>query len=49
MLTKVIDQSKIDHFAKWLERADKIVIVAPTVVVQQADAFPCIENGFVTD
>ena len=28
MLTKVIDQSKIDHFAKWLERADKIVIVA---------------------
>jgi phosphoesterase RecJ-like protein len=27
MLTKVIDQSKIDHFAKWLERADKIVIV----------------------
>ena len=28
MLTKVIEQSKIDHFAKWLERADKIVIVA---------------------
>ena len=28
MLSKVIDQSKIDHFAKWLERADKIVIVS---------------------
>ena len=28
MLTKVIEQSKIDHFAKWMERADKIVIVA---------------------
>lgn len=28
MLTKVIDQSKIDRFAKWLEHADKIVIVA---------------------
>ncbi|MEG0579935.1 MAG: DHH family phosphoesterase [Niameybacter sp.] len=27
MLTKVIEQSKIEHFAKWLERADKIVIV----------------------
>lgn len=28
MLTKVIEQSKIDHFAKWMERADKIVIVS---------------------
>lgn len=28
MLTKVIEQSKIDHFAKWMEHADKIVIVA---------------------
>ena len=28
MLTKVIDQSKIDHFTKWFERADKIVIVS---------------------
>ena len=28
MLTKVIEQSKIDRFAKWLEHADKIVIVA---------------------
>ena len=28
MLTKIIEQSKIDHFAKWMERADKIVIVA---------------------
>ncbi len=28
MLTKVIDQPKIDRFAKWLEDADKIVIVA---------------------
>lgn len=28
MLTKVIEQSKIDHFTKWLERADKIVIVS---------------------
>lgn len=28
MLTKVIEQSKIDHFAKWLDRAEKIVIVA---------------------
>lgn len=27
MLTKVIEQSKIDHFHKWFERADKIVIV----------------------
>ena len=31
MLTKVIDQAKIDHFAKWFERADKIVIVCPCV------------------
>lgn len=28
MLTKVIEQSKIDHFVKWFERAEKIVIVA---------------------
>ncbi|MEG1562695.1 MAG: DHH family phosphoesterase [Bacteroides sp.] len=28
MLSKVIDQSKIDHFSKWIERADKIVIVS---------------------
>lgn len=28
MLTKVIEQSKIDHFAKWMERAEKIVIVS---------------------
>ena len=28
MLTKVIDQPKIDRFAKWLEDADKIVIIA---------------------
>lgn len=28
MLTKVIEQSKIDHFIKWFERADKIVIVS---------------------
>ena len=28
MLTKVIDQFKIDSFTKWLEHADKIVIVA---------------------
>lgn len=28
MLTKVIEQSKIDHFTKWLDRADKIVIVS---------------------
>lgn len=28
MLTKVIEQSKIDHFAKWMERADKMVIVS---------------------
>lgn len=28
MLTKVIEQAKIDHFAKWMERADKIVIVS---------------------
>lgn len=27
MLTKVIEQTKIDHFQKWLEKADKIVIV----------------------
>lgn len=28
MLTKVIEQVKIDHFTKWFERADKIVIVS---------------------
>lgn len=28
MLTKIIEQSKIDHFSKWFERADKIVIVS---------------------
>ena len=28
MLTKVIDQAKIDHFAKWLARAENIVIVS---------------------
>jgi phosphoesterase RecJ-like protein len=28
MLTKVIAQSNIDHFARWFERADKIVIVS---------------------
>ena len=28
MLTKIIEQSKIDHFAKWLGHADRIVIVA---------------------
>ena len=28
MLTKVIEQAKIDHFMKWFERADKIVIVS---------------------
>lgn len=27
MLTKVIDQANIDHFAKWFDRADKIVII----------------------
>ena len=28
MLTKVIEQAKIDRFTKWFERADKIVIVS---------------------
>ena len=28
MLTKVIAQTHIDHFTKWFERADKIVIVS---------------------
>lgn len=28
MLTKVIEQSKIDRFVRWFERADKIVIVS---------------------
>lgn len=28
MLTKVIEQDKIDHFTKWFERADKIVIIS---------------------
>ena len=29
MLTKVIEQANIDHFAKWLDRADKMVIGSP--------------------
>ena len=28
MLTKIIEQSKIDHFNKWFQRADNIVIVS---------------------
>lgn len=28
MLTKVIEQSKIDHFTKWFDRADNVVIVS---------------------
>ena len=28
MLTKIIAQPKIDHFTKWFERADSIVIVS---------------------
>ena len=28
MLTKVIGQAQIDHFAKWLDRAEKIVVVS---------------------
>jgi len=28
MLTKVIAQSKIDHLSKWIERAEKVVIVS---------------------
>lgn len=28
MLTKVIEQEKIEHFTKWFDRADKVVIVA---------------------
>ena len=28
MLTKIIEQAKIDRFTKWFERADKIVIVS---------------------
>ncbi|MBQ8502408.1 MAG: DHH family phosphoesterase [Bacteroides sp.] len=28
MLTKIIEQSKIDHFVKWLNKAEKIVIVS---------------------
>lgn len=36
MLTKVIEQSKIDHFTKWFERADKVVIV--THVAPDGDA-----------
>lgn len=28
MLTKVLDQSKIDHLAKWFSKAEKIVIVS---------------------
>ncbi len=30
MLTKVIDQAPIDHFTKWFNRAEKIVIVSHT-------------------
>ena len=37
MLTKVIEQAKIDHFTKWFERADKIVIVSH--VSPDGDAF----------
>lgn len=36
MLTKVIEQAKIDRFNKWFERADKIVIV--THVAPDGDA-----------
>ena len=32
MLTKVIEQAKIDHFTKWFERADKIVIVSLSLI-----------------
>ncbi len=28
MLTKIIEQSNIDHFTKWLEQADKVVVVS---------------------
>lgn len=28
MLTKIIEQSSIDHFSKWVDRADRIVIVS---------------------
>ena len=28
MLSKIIDQTKIDQFAKWLNKAERIVIVA---------------------
>ena len=28
MLTKIIDQNKIDHFEKWLENGEKFVIVS---------------------
>ena len=41
MLTKVIEQAKIDHFTKWFERADKIVIVSH--VSPDGDAI-----GFIT-
>ena len=37
MLTKVIEQANIDHFAKWLDRADKMVIVSH--VGPDGDAF----------
>lgn len=36
MLTKVIPQAKIDHVRKWMERADKVVIV--THVAPDGDA-----------
>ena len=28
MLSKIIDQTKIDHFTKWFERSESIVIVS---------------------
>ena len=28
MLTKVIEQSRIDHLSKWIERAEKVVVVS---------------------
>ena len=44
MLTKVIEQANIDHFAKWLDRADKMVIVShvgdKTANVIVPNAFP---------
>ena len=31
MLTKVIEQAKIDHFSKWFERADKRISLLPGI------------------